>query len=402
MKELSLLLMLWIFSRVSVEIYIEQEKYYFGHCWWLAIFHLRMHQKMYWMCLDAEDVEGSYFVFMRMHFRICEKASGSIKLCNQAEADVRPMHLCTMKPEPRVDDNDIAWIKCGLHSWMAGGGTFWRRAQVPSLHAANLSLPTCQTKVVNVNVGCLFPRGANENPRSLWGSGVWMKKWRWLKKVQYFCSNGLMTDTPPNIPRLALYMQPFLWQSKQWSKVVHSQSWVWIVPTLPLNAIHFSGPHVVLILQPVVIQDLHCSPIKRDIANNQGSLAVRIPFLKQFNWKVIDVVLVDRWNQPGYRRRRSQQGGDRNQRHFRSCLGSQQYTLVIYSVCVYLSGLSTIHLGSLHVYLSEVSMIHLGNWQCVYICLGSQQYTFLEDSTDSLATFPPHLESKTPSSQSLI
>ena len=56
------------------------------------------------------------------------------------------------------------------------------------------------------------------------------------------------------------------------------------------------------------------------------------------------------------------------------------------------SGLSTIHLGSLHVYLSGVSTIHLGNLQCVYIfvwalnntpgwvvcmyiCLGSQQYT---------------------------
>ena len=63
----------------------------------LAIFHLRMHQKMYWMCLDAEDVEGSYFVFMRMHFRICEKASRSIKLCNQAEADVRPLYLDGLK-----------------------------------------------------------------------------------------------------------------------------------------------------------------------------------------------------------------------------------------------------------------------------------------------------------------
>ena len=31
MKGLSLLLILWIFSRVSVEIYIEQENYYFGH-----------------------------------------------------------------------------------------------------------------------------------------------------------------------------------------------------------------------------------------------------------------------------------------------------------------------------------------------------------------------------------
>ena len=49
------------------------------------------------MCLDAEDVEGSYFVFMRMHFRICEKASRSIKLCNQAEADVRPLHLEGLK-----------------------------------------------------------------------------------------------------------------------------------------------------------------------------------------------------------------------------------------------------------------------------------------------------------------
>ena len=120
----------------------------FGGWTWLAIFNLRMHQKMYRVCLDAEDVEGSYFVFMRMHFRICEKASGSIKLCNQAEADVRPMHLdglkilwppagnyqligsrffmnfswdlylCTMKPEPRVDDNDIACkdnIKTLLH-----------------------------------------------------------------------------------------------------------------------------------------------------------------------------------------------------------------------------------------------------------------------------------------------
>ena len=148
---------------------------------------------MYWMCLDAEDVEGSYFVFMRMHFRICEKASRSIKLCNQAEADVRPLYLEGLKiwspdafqlreiinllvqdflwtfPEiytfvpwnqslvltimispvritlrhfysSTLCERESTWIKCGLHSWMAGGGTFWRRAQVPSLHAANLSL----------------------------------------------------------------------------------------------------------------------------------------------------------------------------------------------------------------------------------------------------------------------
>ena len=37
-------------------------------------------------------------------------------------------------------ERESTWIKCGLHSWMAGGGTFRRRAQVPSLHAANLSL----------------------------------------------------------------------------------------------------------------------------------------------------------------------------------------------------------------------------------------------------------------------
>ena len=152
---------------------------------------------MYRMCLDAEDVEGSYFVFMRMHFRICEKASRSIKLCNQAEADVRPLYLDGLKilwpdafqvrelgtgvtcywfkifyelfPEiytfvpwnqslvltimispvritlrhfysSTLCERESTWIKCGLHSWMAGGGTFWRRAQVPSLHAANLSL----------------------------------------------------------------------------------------------------------------------------------------------------------------------------------------------------------------------------------------------------------------------
>ena len=164
MKGLSLLLMLWIFSRVSVEIYIEQENYYFGHGWWLAIFHLRMHQKMYWMCLDAEDVEGSYFVFMRMHFRICEKASGSIKLCNQAEADVRPMHLdglkilwppagnyqligsrffmnfswdlylCTMKPEPRVDDNDIA-CKDNIKTLLLFN-TMWKRIDLDKVWLA--------------------------------------------------------------------------------------------------------------------------------------------------------------------------------------------------------------------------------------------------------------------------
>ena len=152
---------------------------------------------MYRMCLDAEDVEGSYFVFMRMHFRICEKASRSIKLCNQAEADVRPLYLDGLKilwpdafqvrelgtgvtcywfkifyelfPEiytfvpwnqslvltimispvritlrhfysSTLCERESTWIKCGLHSWMAGGGTFRRRAQVPSLHTANLSL----------------------------------------------------------------------------------------------------------------------------------------------------------------------------------------------------------------------------------------------------------------------
>ena len=148
---------------------------------------------MYWMCLDAENVEGSYFVFMRMHFRICEKASRSIKLCNQAEADVGSLHLEGLKilspdafqlreiinllvqdflwtfPEiytfvpwnqslvltimispvkitlrhfysSTLCERESTWIKCGFHSWMAGGGTFRRRAQVPSLHAANLSL----------------------------------------------------------------------------------------------------------------------------------------------------------------------------------------------------------------------------------------------------------------------
>ena len=37
-------------------------------------------------------------------------------------------------------ERESTWMKCGLHGWMAGGGTFWRRAQVPSLHAAYLSL----------------------------------------------------------------------------------------------------------------------------------------------------------------------------------------------------------------------------------------------------------------------
>ena len=77
--------------------------------------------------------------------------------------------------------------------------------------------------------------------------------------------------------------------------------------------------------------------------------------------------------QPDYRQQRSLRGGDRNRRHFRSCLGSRQYTCDVVMVWLeiigpqqFVSGFSTIHLAFPE---SFVMLVWIG-------IIGSQQKTF--------------------------